>query len=75
MYLEADIKTEAISGTRNPEFNYERRFTFEQCPPEVRNFVKCIPAVLIVICTCPRSSVAHEPRMSTRLEFSPVSVA
>lgn len=39
MYLEADIKTEAISGTRNPEFNYERRFTFEQCPPEFIKFL------------------------------------
>ena len=35
MYLEDDIKTKVISGTRNPEFNYERRFTFEQCTPKV----------------------------------------
>ena len=37
MYLEDDIKTKVISGTRNPEFNYERRFTFEQCTPKVMN--------------------------------------
>ena len=37
MYLEEDIKTAVISGTRNPEFNFERRFTFEQCPPKVTN--------------------------------------
>ncbi|KAL9968317.1 hypothetical protein ACROYT_G026678 [Oculina patagonica] len=39
MYLEADIKTEVISGTRNPEFNYERRFSFEQCPPKFIKFL------------------------------------
>lgn len=35
MYLEADLKTEVISGTRNPEFNYERTFSFERVPPKV----------------------------------------
>ncbi|KAJ7391854.1 hypothetical protein OS493_016144 [Desmophyllum pertusum] len=39
MYLEADIKTAVISGTRNPEFKYERRFTFEQCPPKFIKFL------------------------------------
>ena len=39
MYLEDDIKTKVISGTRNPEFNYERRFTFEQCTPKVMNLL------------------------------------
>ena len=38
MYLEVDIKTEVISGTRNPEFNFERRFTFEHCPPKVIDY-------------------------------------
>lgn len=39
MYLEDDIKTKVISGTRNPEFNYERRFTFEQCTPKFIKFL------------------------------------
>ena len=39
MYLEDDIKTKVISGTRNPEFNYERRFTFEQCTPKVMHLL------------------------------------
>ena len=37
MYLQADIKTKVISGTRNLAFNKERRVSFGQCPPEVRN--------------------------------------
>jgi len=40
MYLEVDIKTAVISGTRNPEFNFERRFTFEQCPPKLIKFLR-----------------------------------
>jgi len=48
MYLEADIKTKVISGTRNHEFNNEMRFTFDKCPPEVRNSLNCTHAVLIV---------------------------
>ena len=43
MYLEEDIKTEVIAGTRNPEFNYERRFTFEQCTPKVMKLLICNP--------------------------------
>ena len=39
MYLEDDIKTKVISRTRNPEFNYERRFTFEQCTPKVMHLL------------------------------------
>ena len=37
-----------ISGTRNHEFNNEMRFTFDKCPPEVRNSLNCTHAVLIV---------------------------
>lgn len=39
LYLEEDIKTDVISGTRNPEFNFERRFTFE-CTSKVITFLK-----------------------------------
>lgn len=40
MYLEADLKTEVKSGTRNPEFNYERTFSFERVPPKLIQFLK-----------------------------------
>ena len=41
MYLEADLKTEVKSGTRNPEFNYERTFSFERVPPKVTQSFRC----------------------------------
>lgn len=46
MYLEVDIKTEVISGTRNPEFNFERRFTFEHCPPKLIKFLRDASVVI-----------------------------
>lgn len=39
LYLEEDIKTDVISGTRNPEFNFERRFTFECTSKVEKNFI------------------------------------
>lgn len=39
LYLELDLKTEQISGTRNPEFKYERKFTFDPCTPQLIKFL------------------------------------